>query len=64
MCYRIESKPVGEKAKKREEEKRSKEKEKGKTCTSCWRIKSSRGDGSNIHEKKELSNFHSLRLRE
>jgi hypothetical protein len=38
MCYRIESKPVREKAKKKEkkEEKEKGKRGKEKTCTICW----------------------------
>jgi hypothetical protein len=52
MCYRIESKPVREgpkKGEKKEEKEMSQKKEerkrgKEKTCTICWRIKSSGGE--------------------
>jgi hypothetical protein len=69
MCYRIEPKPVREATKDEEdnrerEKERERERERKKTWTIYWRIESSRGEGRNIHAKKERTkqyNFHSLR---
>jgi hypothetical protein len=61
MCYRIEPKPVREGNKKM---KRGKEKEKEKTCTIYWRMKSSsRGGGRkgiSMQRRKQLSNIISI----